>query len=256
MGSKVKKKPTPALNVLNLALKSWFGVYNFRMTNSMIKIAIWLGAAVLAVGVLTGCKKEPLNSAKKAEEVNSVISPKTPEPNAAVKPVAQPADAPKTTVRDIIAKRRGWDPIYPNWYGKEAPDFTLTDIKGVSHTLSEYRGKNVMLTFWATWCGPCIREIPHLIELRKTYSEDKLAILGITFIGPMNSAETVKKFVAKNPVINYTIISTDGEKIPKPYNEIDAIPTGFFIDRQGKFKLVTEGAITLTQMKQIIEAEQ
>ena len=98
-------------------------------------------------------------------------------------------------------------------------------------------------------------EIPHLIELRNTISEDKLAILAISYIGPMNSTETVKKLVAANPVINYTVISTDVKNVPRPYNLVATIPSSFFIDPQGKIKLATEGVMPQPQMKAIIEAE-
>ena len=113
-----------------------------------------------------------------------------------------------------------------------------------------------MLIFWATWCNPCIQEIPDLIKLRKTYSEDKLAMLGISYIDRMNSTEAVKKLVAANPIINYTIISTSESNLPGPYNDIAGIPSSFFIDPQGRIKLATEGMISLPQIKAIIEAEQ
>jgi thiol-disulfide isomerase/thioredoxin len=176
---------------LFLALYSGFDVYNFNMAYRKTKIAVWLGIAVLTAGVIVGCKKEP-QQAMAADQNQAAPEPnRQPEPNAA----ARQANNSKPTLRDIIKNknRRGWGPIYPNWYGKEAPDFNVTDITGKQHTLSQYRGKNVMLIFWATWCNPCIQEIPDLIKLRKTYSEDKLAMLGISYIDRMNSTEAVKK---------------------------------------------------------------
>ena len=79
----------------------------------------------------------------------------------------------KMALDDVIKGAVTWRPIYTSWYGKPAIDFTLTDIKGKEHKLSDYRGKNVMFVFWATWCGPCLMEIPHLIALRNIISEDK-----------------------------------------------------------------------------------
>jgi peroxiredoxin len=213
------------------------------MTYTKRKFAIWFGVATLAVGSMTGCKEKPQPA---PIEPNSAVQQQTPSPATNSRP----------SLSDITARRRSWGPAYTRWYGKPAPDFTVTDITGKKHTISEYRGKNVMLIFWATWCRPCIMEIPHLIELRRTVSEDKLVMLAISYIGPMNSAETVKKFVEANPVINYTVVSIDADTMPKPYNLVSAIPSSFFIDPQGKVKLVTEGLVPLPDMKAIIEAEQ
>jgi peroxiredoxin len=241
------------------------------MTYSRTILAIWFGVSVLTLGVMAGCKKEPPNGVQKTENreqkadsneqktdnnsPSSVISP----PLASVKHSedgpSEPAP-PKLPLSEIIKQRKSWVPAYTKWYGKEAPDFTVTDLNGKKHTLSEYRGKNVMLIFWATWCPPCIAEIPHLIELRKQIGEDKLIMLGISCIDPRNTTEAVRKFVTANPVINYPVTSTDEATMPGPYNLISSIPSSFFITPDGKIKLVTEGMVPFPQMKAIIEAEQ
>jgi peroxiredoxin len=160
------------------------------------------------------------------------------------------------SLNKIISSARTWGPTNRSWFGKMAPDFTLTDITGKQHKLSDYRGKNVMLVFWATWCGPCLMEMPHLIALRNIIGEDKLAMLAVSFITtyPPNSTEAVKKLVEKEK-INYTVFSVDVADMPAPYNQIQAIPCSFFIDPQGKIKLATEGLLTLGDFKAIIQAE-
>jgi peroxiredoxin len=227
-------------------------MYNPNMTYSRTIFAIWFGVAVLTLGVMTGCKKQPQSAP--ANDPNQTAQQQTAEPNTTVKPVV--IVPPKLTISDIIDRRRSWGPAFTNWYGKEAPDFTVTDLNGKKHTLGEYRGKNVMLTFWATWCPPCIAEIPHLIELRKQISEDKLVMLAISYIDPKNTTEAVRKFVTVNPVINYPVTSTDEATMPAPYNYINSIPSSFFIAPDGKIKLAAEGMIPFPQMKAIIEAEQ
>jgi thiol-disulfide isomerase/thioredoxin len=212
-------------------------------------------AAVLTVGIFAGCKKQPQQAA--ASDSNQAAQQQPVEPNAAVKPaVPQIITSPKLTLNQIIKSSTSWEPSYTRWYGKEAPDFTVIDLNGQTHAISKYKGKNVMLVFWATWCGPCLAEIPHLIELRKEVSEDKLVILGISFVDQRNSLETIKKLVKANPVINYPIVPVNQMTIPKPYNQVDVLPTSFFIDPQGKIKLAAEGMIPLPQIKAIIEAEQ
>lgn len=125
----------------------------------------------------------------------------------------------------------------------------MIDIIGKEHKLSDYRGKNIIIILWATWCLPCLREIPHLIELRETISEDKLAMLAVSDERP----QRVKNFVPKAK-INYTVLLNQGA-LPGPYNTIKAIPSSFFIDPQGKIKLATMGLISLDEIKAILQAE-
>ena len=213
------------------------------MALNRVKFAILVCLAVLVT--IIGCKKEP--KSQPADQNNPGATEQQQTTTAA-------GDS-KPTLRSIIARARGWGPTFTNWYGKEAPDFTVTDINGKKHTLSEYRGKNVILNFWATWCPPCIMEIPHLVELRNTIGEDKLAMLAISYIDFRNKPETVKKFVAAKPVINYTVTATYADAMPRPYNLVNSIPCSFFIDPEGRVKLATEGLIGLSDTKAIIEAE-
>lgn len=223
------------------------------MVQSRIKYGIGVVAVILAMGAILGCKKQPqiggqnTNNIEQKTDSNGVKDNNSP-------PSSKPA-SPKPTLNEIIRRSTSWEPIFTNWYGKDAPDFTVTDLNDKKYQLSEYKGKTVMLTFWATWCGPCITEIPHIIELRKQIGEDKLVILGISYTDQRNTPERIRKFVAANPVINYPVTATNPEIMPSPYNLINGIPCSFFIDPQGKIKLATEGLIPFAQMKAIVEAE-
>ena len=156
----------------------------------------------------------------------------------------------KVTLSEIIKAAVTWRPGYQSWYGKPAPDFTLKDLSGKEHKLSDYKGRNVLVIFWATWCPPCKREIPDLIELRKTVSDDELAMLAISNEPP----GLVKSFV-EQAKMNYTILLDPGT-LPAPYNSISAIPSSFFIDRQGRIKLSTAGMVSLQEIKAIFDAEE
>jgi thiol-disulfide isomerase/thioredoxin len=219
------------------------------MTYYRTIIVIWLGAAVLTLGITAGCKKRQEPSP--VSDSNQTAQQQPVGPNAPVKPAAPP----KLTLNEIIKRSSTWEPAYTNFYGTASPDFTVVDINGQKHTLSQYKGKNVLLVFWATWCPPCLAEIPHLIELRKEIGEDKLAILGISFVDQRNTIEAINKLVKKNPSINYTIVPVNPMTMPKPYILINVLPTSFFIDPQGKIKLAAEGLVPLQDSKAIIEAE-
>ena len=110
-----------------------------------------------------------------------------------------------------------------------APDFTLTDTKGNKVKLSDFKGKIVILDFWATWCPPCRRGIPDLIELQKTYKKN-LEVIGISL--DTDSKSDVVPFMKKHG-INYKIVYGNNDVVQK-YGNIQAIPTSFIIDQKGK----------------------
>ncbi len=109
---------------------------------------------------------------------------------------------------------------------KPAPDFTLVSIKGDTIKLSNYKGKVVILDFWATWCPPCKEEIPHFKKLFAEKGEEGLVVIGIVV---NDELAEVKKFVNKNAV-NYPIVMGTAQ-IEKAYGGINAIPTTFLIGK-------------------------
>ena len=112
---------------------------------------------------------------------------------------------------------------------KNAPDFKLEKVGGGMVKLSEYKGNIIILDFWATWCPPCIKEIPDFVELQKEYGAKGLVILGISL--DQNTKKALPPFMKKYK-INYPILLTDG-KVDKAYGGVSGIPTTFVIDQKG-----------------------
>ncbi len=112
--------------------------------------------------------------------------------------------------------------------GKEAGDFTLKDLKGREFNLKNLRGKVVVLNFWATWCGPCRLELPHLEKLHQEFKDKGLVVLGVND----EESETAREFVKSN---NYSFptLSDTKREVAKLY-KISAIPTLIVVDREGK----------------------
>ncbi|MEA1913439.1 MAG: TlpA disulfide reductase family protein [candidate division WOR-3 bacterium] len=110
-----------------------------------------------------------------------------------------------------------------------APGFTLKDLNDNEITLSDYRNKVVILDFWATWCPPCKKEIPYLIQFYQEYKDKGLIVLGIG----LDKKSTLESF-SKSIGINYPVL-IGSNLIAKKYG-IRAIPTTFILNRKGKIK--------------------
>lgn len=114
---------------------------------------------------------------------------------------------------------------------KLAPDFTLRDANGSSVKLSDYRGKVVLLNFWATWCGPCRVEIPWFIEFEQQYKSQGLEVIGVAM--DLDGWKAVKPYIAEHKM-NYRVLLGD-DSVGDLYGGVDSLPTTFVIDRDGKF---------------------
>ena len=114
---------------------------------------------------------------------------------------------------------------------KAAPGFTLTDSNGSKVQLADYRGKAVLLNFWATWCGPCQVEIPWFKEFEQQYKSKGFAVLGVSM--DEDGWTAVKPYIAEHK-LNYRILLGD-DSVSQLYGGLDALPTTFMIDRDGKF---------------------
>jgi peroxiredoxin len=111
-----------------------------------------------------------------------------------------------------------------------AADFALKDVDGKTVRLADYRGKVVLLDFWATWSGPCKIEIPWFIEMQRRLKDRGFAVIGISM--DEEGWEVVKPFLARMNVNYRVVIGSD--PVAQSYGGIDALPTTFLIDREGR----------------------
>lgn len=122
---------------------------------------------------------------------------------------------------------------------KPAPNFTLKDANGKSVSLADYKGKVVLLNFWATWCGPCGLEIPWFEEFEQQYKSQGFAVLGVSMDDDGWSA--IKPYMEEHK-INYRVL-LGNDSVSQLYGGLDALPTTFIIDREGNIAYPHVGLI-------------
>ncbi|MFN0149824.1 MAG: TlpA family protein disulfide reductase [bacterium] len=118
-----------------------------------------------------------------------------------------------------------------------APDFTLSGIDGKTYRLKDYLGDVVLLDFWATWCGPCKMEIPHLKELHARYKSKGLTVIGVSL--DAQGKQAVAPFVEKHQIPFLSLLGN--AEVVKAYGNVRSIPTTFLIDRKGVVQKVYKG---------------
>jgi thiol-disulfide isomerase/thioredoxin len=122
---------------------------------------------------------------------------------------------------------------------KDAPRLTLRDLHGRTVRLSDYRGRILLLNFWATWCPPCRAETPDLIRLQREHAAQGLQVIGVTY--PPESRAAVRNF-ARRYKINYPIL--EGTRATKSLFIVgETLPMSIVIDREGKVRAVIEGIL-------------
>jgi thiol-disulfide isomerase/thioredoxin len=118
----------------------------------------------------------------------------------------------------------------PGSEGSLAPAWKLQDLDGKTVSSDDFKGKVVILDFWATWCPPCRAEIPGLIDLQKAYGKQGLMVVGVSV--DQGGADVIKPFVKKFGM-NYPVLVAD-DKVQQAFGGFDAIPVTLVIDRQGR----------------------
>jgi len=137
---------------------------------------------------------------------------------------------------------------------KTTPDFTLKDSTGATVKLSDYKGKVVLLNFWATWCGPCKIEIPWFMDFQKSYKDRDFAVLGVSM--DEDGWESVKPYIEEHK-INYRVV-VGNDQVSQLFGSIDSLPTTLVIDREGRIASMHIGLVAKNtyqkEIEQLLEA--
>ena len=183
------------------------------------------------IGGGTGVTETPTQSESVSPTPESTVS-QEPAESASPEPSAEPTPKPEIA----------------------APDFTLTDQYGNTHTLSDYQGKTVFLNFWATWCGPCKSEMPDIQKLYESYGENSedLVVLAVANPGGQDvSQEEIEQFLEDNGYTFPVLMDTTGMTLA--YYGISAFPTTFMIDANGNVYGYVPGAMTASIMESVVQ---
>jgi thiol-disulfide isomerase/thioredoxin len=144
----------------------------------------------------------------------------------------------------FIVRRHGVPAAASAQQGAAAPDFSLTDLNGRPLALSSYRGKVVLLDFWATWCVPCREEIPHLIDLQNKYGSQGLQIVGVSMD---DSPEPVRDFY-QHFKMNYPVVMGDA-RTGELYGGVLGLPIAFVVGPDGKITSKHIGATDISVLE-------
>jgi peroxiredoxin len=130
-----------------------------------------------------------------------------------------------------------------------AAEFSLEDIKGKIHRLSDYRGKWVLVNYWTTWCPPCLKEIPELISLQNSHHNKDLFVIGVAM--DSGSSKVVADF-AQAHGISYPVVMGN-RKVTDQIGAVEGLPVSYLYDTKGELVSYQEGGVTRTSIEAYIK---
>lgn len=131
--------------------------------------------------------------------------------------------------------------------GVAGPDFLLYDMDGQPHRLSDYRGKWVVINYWATWCPPCREEIPELVHFHERYKDRNAVVLGVNMENV--SQDALRRFLDDN-FVTYPVL-TGGNDTP-PVGPVPGLPTTYLVAPDGRLVARQVGAVTAERIESFI----
>jgi thiol-disulfide isomerase/thioredoxin len=132
-----------------------------------------------------------------------------------------------------------------------AAPFAFTDLTGKVQRLADYKGKWVLVNFWATWCPPCLEEIPDLVDLHESHKRKDLVVIGVA----LDSTEkSVREFVTRFS-ISYPVAVSDYDQAAQ-VGEVNVLPTSYLFDPKGELVSYQEGMLTRSSVESYIKSRQ
>lgn len=133
---------------------------------------------------------------------------------------------------------------------KSAPNFQLKDVDGRNVALADFKGKVVLLNFWATWCGPCKVEIPWFVDFQQRYKGEGLEVIGVAL--DEEGWSVVKPFLAEQKV-NYRIV-LGNDSVSEQYGGVESLPTTFILDKEGRIANTHVGLVSKSEYENEIKS--
>lgn len=134
----------------------------------------------------------------------------------------------------------------------EPVDFTLPDLEGKERSLSEFRGKWVIVNYWATWCPPCLEEIPDLVDFHEEHKDVDAVVIGVNF--EEIDIEYLKSF-SEDLLISYPVLQSSSDPVT-PLGSVTGLPTTYIISPEGEVMARQQGSVTRRTLEKYIKRKQ
>ncbi|HOQ04029.1 MAG TPA: redoxin domain-containing protein [Anaerohalosphaeraceae bacterium] len=149
------------------------------------------------------------------------------------------------SIDDVINNRKTWEPVLPDWQGREVPDLTFFLLNGECRHLADYRGRECIVIIGATWFPPFRLQISQVLQALNWMEEEKPTVVGLIAESPERIEKFSKKFTPEEIQIGRI------ENLPEPFSLPDGFPCIFFLDAQGRLKLAAIGLIPRVQVEAV-----